>query len=151
MSHIWVSHASARLEYDLCHVWMSRTNPNPALIISNMGYTILMKLQFPFTFCFESTPLFVCSGFIHPPLQSLVNWYFFHTFEWHVRKRNVKSKAPITISGFSFRFLTSNESDPFDEISGFITTLLERHRKFLSRKFASGFFFDFGSQNAVLQ
>jgi len=46
-------------------------------------------------------------------------------------KETLKAEPPLQISGFSFCFLSSNESERFGEITGFIPTLLEKKRNFL--------------------
>jgi len=70
------------------------------------------------------------SGFMNPPLQSLVNQYFSQTFELLFSKKNIKGKAPRGWRTVKFREFGGkvcwNKSCLFHEITGFTLTLLEK-------------------------
>ena len=55
------------------------------------------------------------SGLIHPPIQSLVKLCFSQTFEqlFSTKPWTVKSQVPTSNLGIDFRFLSSNDCDPF--------------------------------------
>ena len=101
--------------------------------------------------------LFLWSAFINPlqSLQSVVDQCFCQNLHGSFRKRNVKGKvkgkAPTSNLGNSFRFLSSDEFDPFGGITGFTPTLLENQIKCPLREFALRKLINFRSQKIVLR
>jgi len=68
----------------------------------------------------KSALLVLWSGFIHPPVQSFVNQIFSQTFEQPLLSKKKREKQSLYFkseSGVSFVFLSSNDFDPFGDVT----------------------------------